>query len=321
MQMLATILLLAVTSVEGVVTVDGGPLPGCTITLTSASGTQRNAISDANGAYRLAAVEPGGSTLRLELSGFDPIEREIDVVVDQANVVATEELAMPEATTEELVLSCFSPPCTEELPSSVWSYPACTDYELDTALIESMQRGDRSALDLARQRYASATTYAEKHRLAAELLRRLPDDGIYWNELREHAQNALRFSARGEVFERWCEERGFPPDDYEAMANSAFALAAEDPRARPMLLEALKNEDAWIFGSAILGFAKQRDESALPAIEEALRKREDVGTLAGLLAAYLSDAADRIAFLFLRAEDREEYERARAALQSDESRR
>ena len=47
----------------------GGVLPGATVSLTGKTGT-RVATSDANGAYRFTAVEPGDYTLSTELSGF-----------------------------------------------------------------------------------------------------------------------------------------------------------------------------------------------------------------------------------------------------------
>jgi hypothetical protein len=49
----------------------GGVLPGVTITLTGKTGS-RTATTDASGAYRFPAVEPGTYEVRAELSGFQP---------------------------------------------------------------------------------------------------------------------------------------------------------------------------------------------------------------------------------------------------------
>src|SRR5262245_29958639 len=53
----------------------GGVLPGVTVTLRNVeSGTVRTAVTETDGQYRLAGLQPGRYSLRAELSGFAPAE-------------------------------------------------------------------------------------------------------------------------------------------------------------------------------------------------------------------------------------------------------
>jgi hypothetical protein len=53
----------------------GGVLPGVTVTLRNVeSGTIRTAVTETDGQYRLAGLQPGRYSLRAELSGFAPAE-------------------------------------------------------------------------------------------------------------------------------------------------------------------------------------------------------------------------------------------------------
>src|SRR5688572_22455067 len=62
--------------VTGAITdAQGGVLPGVTVTLRNVeSGTVRTAVTEADGQYRLAGLQPGRYALRAELSGFAPAE-------------------------------------------------------------------------------------------------------------------------------------------------------------------------------------------------------------------------------------------------------
>jgi hypothetical protein len=62
--------------VTGVITdAQGGVLPGVTITLRNVeSGTVRTVVTETDGQYRLAGLQPGRYSLRAELSGFAPAE-------------------------------------------------------------------------------------------------------------------------------------------------------------------------------------------------------------------------------------------------------
>ena len=62
--------------VVGVITdAQGGVLPGVTVTLRNVeSGTVRTAVTEADGQYRIAGLQPGRYGLRAELSGFATAE-------------------------------------------------------------------------------------------------------------------------------------------------------------------------------------------------------------------------------------------------------
>ena len=54
----------------------GAIVPGATVTVTSADTNQaRTAVTDAQGFYRVAALEPGRYTVRTELAGFSTVEK------------------------------------------------------------------------------------------------------------------------------------------------------------------------------------------------------------------------------------------------------
>jgi hypothetical protein len=62
--------------VAGVISdAQGGVLPGVTVTLRNVeSGTTRTAVTEADGQYRIAGLQPGRYSLRAELDGFAPTE-------------------------------------------------------------------------------------------------------------------------------------------------------------------------------------------------------------------------------------------------------
>src|SRR5512143_1763546 len=59
----------------------GGVLPGVTVTLTGKMGS-RNTTTDAQGAFRFAAVDPGTYSVTASLTGFRPKRQDnVDVTV------------------------------------------------------------------------------------------------------------------------------------------------------------------------------------------------------------------------------------------------
>jgi hypothetical protein len=268
---------LTIASLRGSVTYGGGALPGVTVKLWSSAG-ESITVTDAQGVYRFATVRPGSYSLRI---------------------------------------ACGASACADTAPKSAWDWPLCTDYELDSSLIESIENGDRSAVDLARRRHDAAFTYREKHRLAATLLGQVPIDTAYWNELMECATNAVRFASReaepSEDFVRWCAERDLDPDDYAGVTFVALGYVSSDHRAKSLLHDALKAPDYAVAWLAIEGFAKQHDESVLPEIDRALEAFPDQRRdLAGALGDYRTDAADQLARKYLDDGDFEEYQELRA---------
>ncbi|HEY0158746.1 MAG TPA: hypothetical protein VGF28_15795 [Thermoanaerobaculia bacterium] len=209
--------------------------------------------------------------------------------------------------------------CQDGDPSSPWELPACSDEAIVNALIEAVERRDRSAIALLQRRYTQAETYAEKHRIAAVLLRQVPDDSPYWNELLEHARNAVRFANDGTEhsaeFVQWCQDRLYEPSHYARMAYIAYARMAEDPRARSLHVEALERGVRSLTQVAIAGLAAVRDLSALPLIERALQRHQEADpTVAWLpfgLAYFGHERADELAFRYLPEESREDYLEAR----------
>src|SRR4026208_1783096 len=60
-------------AIEGVVKdSSGGVLPGVTVTATSVGGSVQSAVTDAEGAYRFPALQPGDYMVQSTLSGFTP---------------------------------------------------------------------------------------------------------------------------------------------------------------------------------------------------------------------------------------------------------
>lgn len=80
----------------------GGVLPGVTVTITNqATGVVRTTVSNEEGIYRAPAVEPGSYTVRVELEGFQPLERKgVDV---QSNDIVTLNAKLDVATLSETV--------------------------------------------------------------------------------------------------------------------------------------------------------------------------------------------------------------------------
>ena len=178
--------------------------------------------------------------------------------------------------------------CSDEPPSSMFGWPMCADEELHTALIDSLERGDRSVLPLLRLRWQTIDTYRERHRLAIVLIEHLEDDDEIWKELEAEASIVVD------------AEEPLEPD-VRGISIDALWLVSEDPRSRDLLLRALASDDDELIGAAISGLAAQKHEAALPAIDEALsRAGRSAHAMARILEAFESEAANEIAAKYLR---------------------
>ena len=194
--------------------------------------------------------------------------------------------------------------CSEEAPSRWDLLPACSDYNLDTVLDEASKGGDGSATALLEQRYETVQTYGEQRRIAGMLLHRVPDDSKYWTALNTLVEEGLRFEgdddATAAKLKAYAAERGTNPDSYLAAAWDALAIVMGDERSRPLLRRALKSDSATLQWLAISGFAMQKDESALEAIDATLQNTKgDRASMVFILTEFRSEAADKIAYKYL----------------------
>lgn len=208
-------------------------------------------------------------------------------------------------------LGCVIMLCQEEPPQTPYELPLCNEYELNETLIELAKVGDRSAVELLQRRYETTIPYSERHRIAAALLGRVPDDRRYWNELEARAKDAIRFAHVDDepppAFVEWCQARGVDHEKYRWTLANAFLAAAPDPRARGLLREALETKDHDLFTSALVAILDLRDESFLPALERNIARFPDRTEMALWLSSFGSEAADSVALKFLGDEDREVY--------------
>ncbi|HJQ40586.1 MAG TPA: carboxypeptidase regulatory-like domain-containing protein [Thermoanaerobaculia bacterium] len=301
--------LAAAVLVTGLVTTsDDVPLPGCTVTLTSAS-YSATTVANEKGTYAFRSVPPGAYEITFHPDGLRD-ERQRVTVREGEHVVPPQILAL--GSTQEIVMSCGWPCDPHSSPATRWDRPACAEYDLDTSLIDAMKGGDRSARELLLERYARTDTWFERHRLAGALLRRVSNDGAIWSELFGHAKNAVRFATSAvsttPEFEQWCAKHRFPLENYWSMAYDAFIVAGEDSRAHPLLLEALRTDEFAVVYQAIYALGAQHDESSLPAIEEAIQRfPAGSSVLAQVLGNFQSERADAMAMKYLDENDREVY--------------
>jgi len=142
---------------------------------------------------------------------------------------------------------------------------------------------------------------SERISIAASLLRQIDDDSEYWNELYEHAENAVRFAKKPDELGR----------EYESLALQALMRVMDDCRSRDLLIRALASNDRSIAGIAVFGLGEQHDEASLPLIEQAIRRSPEPSELASNLAAFHSHAADTIAMRYLLPSQIEEYKQSR----------
>ena len=295
--------------IDGRVLLDGSVLPGCKVTLTAGSASHVT-FTDRDGRYSFAEVPRGTHSLRYELPGLITATRD---VVAGGERTPVEDVALSLEPPETITFTCALKACSDTEPATPFEEASCSEYILNSTLIESAERGDRSAIALLGSRYENTFTYGERLRIAGTLLGRAPDDRRYWNDLAGLAGEALRFAYEGKepppAFVEWCALRGFDPDDYHWLMIRAFEILAADPRGRRLVRDGLQSKDNNIVQSAVLAAAVGlRDESFLPAIEKVLERfPEDAEMIAMWLAWYRSDAADQLAFRFVPEERRDEY--------------
>ncbi|HKO57879.1 MAG TPA: carboxypeptidase-like regulatory domain-containing protein [Thermoanaerobaculia bacterium] len=287
-------------SVRGTVTLEGSPIPGCTVRISGDSLT-REATTDEHGSYTFDALPQGDYEVAVALEGLKG--KKVPVTVGAGVTTLSTAVTFPATA----YVCNLAPHCGEADPSTRWEYPSCADYELNTSYIESAELGDRSAVQLLERRYASTLSWEERTRIAGALLGRIANDEAIWKELETHAANLLRFNDESEEtaakYAAYCAEHGYDEDAYLHAAWQSFQAAAMDRRSRPLLIRALASEDTAVVETAILGLATQHDEAALPLIEKALERIPSAHSAAQMLVVYQSEAADRVAVRFITDED------------------
>ncbi|HEX7704859.1 MAG TPA: TonB-dependent receptor [Thermoanaerobaculia bacterium] len=96
----------------GMVTTDGSPLPGATVTITSPNlQGSRTAISDGNGNYNFAALPPGEYTVRVELEGLQTVTRTSRVTLGGTSRVDAD--LRVSAVTESITVTASAPAVME----------------------------------------------------------------------------------------------------------------------------------------------------------------------------------------------------------------
>jgi outer membrane receptor for ferrienterochelin and colicin len=100
------------TTLTGVVTTEGAPLPGVTVTISSPSmqGTRTTTTGDAGG-YSFPALPPGNYKIRFELEGMAPVERTAQLALSQPGKVDAD-LRMS-AVSEAITVTAAAPSVLE----------------------------------------------------------------------------------------------------------------------------------------------------------------------------------------------------------------
>lgn len=212
-----------------------------------------------------------------------------------------------------LALAGCAPTCRDEPPETTWDPPLCSDEAFDSALLDNATHGDHSAVELLERRFETAFTIQERHSIARGLLKLVPDDRRYWNELAGHAENAVQPKAR---IDAYCAEQHCDPDRYRPIATSALGVIGPDPRAHPLLLRALETDDVQLVYLAIDDLGVQHDEASLEAIDRTIARFPDDAwaALTSALVSFQSDTADAVAMKYLKDdESRKQYRELRAA--------
>jgi hypothetical protein len=294
--------------VEGRVTADDAALPGCTVRLG-----ERTTVTDVEGHYAFEGVAEGEYEAVFELNGLETKEQRVLVHGEHVRV-ATEDLRFLETIT----LACGSP-CGDGPPEDRYDQPQCSDYELHESLLASAAIGDRSSIELLRTRYAHADTVSERYRLAGAMLGKVADDSAIWNELRDHAEIAVRFPNAGDLstpaYREWSAAQAIEdPHSYWDMALYALGIANGDARSRPLLERALATGDSMYVYFAIEGFAEQKALDALPLIETGIDglAEDERGDTARYLVLFHDERADALARKYFADEDEAEQYRADA---------
>jgi hypothetical protein len=207
--------------------------------------------------------------------------------------------------------ACPSTPCAEQAPTSRFELPSCTEWEMNTILIDALEHGDHSAAVLLRQRYRDTYTFSERNRIGVALIK-ATDDSEVWKELFARAEDAVRFAPvdgqdGNAELARWCAERGWDVRIYWQSLFESFQWISQDPRSLPLLRRALTSTNRDLFFDAVSGLALQRDSESLPLIAEALKKQKGSDYAAYALAFFRTAEADAVAMKYLNDETRPNY--------------
>jgi hypothetical protein len=203
---------------------------------------------------------------------------------------------------------CSIASCQEGSPRTPFDLPSCSEYEMNSTFVAALEDGDRGAVVILRQRYRDSFTFSERNRIGGALIKAKEDSEV-WNELLARAEDAVRFAPSEDdqpnaELAKWCAERGWEANAYRDSLVQSLWTISEDRRALPLMRRALASRNESIVMFAIYGLATAKEISALPAIEEALRKQKSPEELAYVIAPFNSDAADAIARKYLKDDER-----------------
>lgn len=181
--------------------------------------------------------------------------------------------------------------CVAAVATSVTAQPPQQDPLAAAPLENLLVRDDPAALEELSRRFAATTEKIQKQRIASVLVRRLDDDGEYWNFLARYAKAAVEsdmpfpyaFDVNGAAlpnqytpaFLRWASRAKAFPDQAAATAVNfapldVFIMAlTDDPRGRDLLRTGLRSPNFMVVYRAAWGLARLRDLSAVPSIIEA----------------------------------------------------
>lgn len=129
-------------TIQGIVTdPDGNALPGSTITVTnSETGRVRTTVSSATGTYRVPLLSPGTYSVRVELTGFQSIERtDVRVSIGSAQDV---DMQLGLASVQEVLIVTGEAPLIETSKTQVSS-------TIDETAIDSLPILGRNFTDFA----------------------------------------------------------------------------------------------------------------------------------------------------------------------------
>lgn len=107
-------------TLTGSVTLDGEPLPGVTVTITSPSlqGT-RVAVTDANGNYQFPALPPGNYNVRFNMEGMNDVTQNVRVSV--ASTSRADAIMQLSAVAQEITVTASAPAVleTQEIQTNI----------------------------------------------------------------------------------------------------------------------------------------------------------------------------------------------------------
>ncbi|HYC89013.1 MAG TPA: hypothetical protein VEO54_07370 [Thermoanaerobaculia bacterium] len=232
-------------------------------------------------------MAPGRYDLHFDLAGLTPSR--LHITMQGRDVVLPAHALEVAGTRCTMTIKM----CRDMPPVSLWDEPLCSELDEINALIE---KNDLASL---RARYLVTTSIPMRNHIAGALVRRGAADDAVWHELAGYAEVAVQHpevdGGPPPAFEAWSQRRNVEPRMAWIVVQQAFALASDDPRSRPMLLEALDTGHRNLVFTALLDLATQQDETALPAITRALKQFPDPGYFEETLALFRLPAARALA--------------------------